>query len=441
MKTIAAVGLAMLASAAGAQGPATYIHAGALLDRPGQAPRGASTIIVRSGRIDAVRDGFVAPEAGAQLVDLKNRFVLPGLIDTHVHLWGIGGDPMRKRLEMLTRDTGDNLMTAVVNARTTLAAGFTTVRDLGGDPRGMRALRDAVARGDVAGPTIVNAGLHVSTTGGSGDLSTGMAEQFAEAMHDHASSVCNGPDDCRRAVREQVKLGALVIKITATGGVLNNIAGGLGRMMTPAELDAIVETAHGFGRKVASHSHALEGTRASLTAGVDSIEHGSYLDDDTIAMFKAKGVWLVPTMLAFRAALEQARAGQLPPAVLPKAEAAAAVAMANHKRAIASGVKIAFGTDSGVSVHGGNAREFALLVEAGMTPARAIRAATVDAAELIGQSERVGSIEVGKAADLIAVTGSPLDDVRRLERVEFVMKDGVVSKSAAQPAPPSLPAS
>ncbi|MEI9850465.1 MAG: amidohydrolase family protein [Sphingomonas sp.] len=237
-----------------------------------------------------------------------------------------------------------------------------------------------------------------------------------------------GAIDCARAVRRQVALGAQVIKFAATGGVLSNVSGGLGRAMTPEEMEAIVATAHGLGRKVAAHSHAADGTRAALLAGVDTIEHGSFLDDEAIRLLKEKGAWLVPTMLAPRAALAQARAGQLPPAMIPKAEAAGAAALESHRKAIRAGVKIAFGTDTGVSKHGDNAQEFALLVSAGMTPAAAIRAATLDAADALGRKDQLGSVEPGKWADLVAVGGDPLADVTRLEHVEFVMRHGVVHK-------------
>ena len=410
----------------GAPPPVTYIHAGHLLDRPGEAPRGPSTIVVTGDRVTAVRDGFVDAPAGAATVELRDRWVLPGLVDMHVHLWGIGGDPQRARLEALTRDRFDDMATAIANARATLAAGFTSVRDLGGDARGVRALRDAIDRGDLPGPTITNAGEMISVTGGHGDGGNGLAEEFAEAVHAHEINLCDGPDECRRAVRAQVALGARVIKFAATGGVLSNVSGGLGRAMTPDEMRAIVETAHGLGRKVAAHSHAAEGTKAALEAGVDSIEHGTFLDDEAIRLFKAKGAYLVPTMIAPATALQQARGGQLPPATLAKAEAAGAAAMASHRKAIAAGVKVAFGTDTGVSRHGDNAQEFALMVAAGMTPAQAIRAATVAAADLLGRDD-IGTLAPGKTADLIAVAASPLDDVRQLEHVAWVMHRGTVA--------------
>jgi imidazolonepropionase-like amidohydrolase len=344
----------------------------------------------------------------------------------HVHLLGIGGDPLRARLGAAERDRADDLLEGVANARKTLLAGFTSVRDLGGDEHMIRALRDAIDAGQVEGPSITNAGRMISVTGGHGDGRNGVADYFEASVHGDIGNLCDSPDECRRAVRRQIGLGARVIKFAATGGVLSNVSGGLGRAMTPEEMRAIVDTAHGLGRKVAAHSHAAEGTRTALDAGVDSIEHGTFLDDEAIRLFKAKGAYLVPTMLAPVAAIAQARGGQLPPATVPKAEAAAAAMVASHRRAIAAGVKIAFGTDTGVSKHGENAREFALMVQAGMTPAQAIRAATIAAADLLGRTD-LGTLQAGKAADIVAVTGSPLTDVTRLEHVDFVMHKGVVA--------------
>ena len=406
----------------------TWIHAGHLIDRPGEAPRGPSTIVVRDGKVAEIRDGLVPAEAGATLIDLSRDTVLPGLIDMHVHLLGIGGDPLRARLLRLTTEPEDAVFYGAGNARRTLEAGFTTVRDLGGSARGIRALRDAIERGDVTGPTIVNAGEPISVTGGHGDPLNGLAEPFAHAVAEGVENTCDGPDDCRRAVRRQIGLGAQVIKFMATGGVLSNVSGGLGRAMQPEEMKAIVETAHALGRKTAAHSHAAEGTRAAVEAGVDTIEHGTFLDDATIKAMKTHGTWLVPTMLAPRAALAQARGGMLPPATIPKAEQAAAAAMESHRRAIAAGVKIAFGTDTGVSKHGDNAQEFALMVAAGMTPAQAIKAATVGAAEALDRSAQFGRIAPGMPADIIAVDGDPLADVRQLEDVDFVMKGGRIVK-------------
>ena len=423
----AASALALVPGGVAAQDPAavSYIHAGRLLDRPGEVPRGPSTVIVRDGKVAEVRDGLVSPEAGATLVDLKDSFVMPGMIDMHVHLLGIGGDPLRARLEALTSEDEDDVLYGAGNARTTLRAGFTTIRDLGGTARSIRALRDAIARGDVEGPTIVNAGEPISVTGGHGDPLNGLSSTIAHAIEPEVVNTCDGADDCRRAVRRQVGRGAQVIKFMATGGVLSNVSGGLGRAMMPEEMKAVIDTAHALGRKVAAHSHAKEGTAAAVEAGVDTIDHGTFLDDATVRLMKARGTWLVPTMIAPVTALQQARAGLLPPATIPKAEEAGAAARESHRRAIAAGVRIAFGTDSGVSKHGENAKEFALMVDAGMTPAQAIKAATADAAEALGRSE-IGRIAPGMAADIIAVDGDPLADVRQLEDVDFVMKAGKV---------------
>ena len=409
-----------------------FIHAGALLAEPGEAPRGASTIIVRDGKVAEVREGHLAPEAGAELIDLRDRFVMPGLVDMHVHLWGVGGDPLRAQLNWLTSDDEDNLLQAVSNARVTLEAGFTTVRDVGGNARGMRALREGVERGAVAGPTIVNAGAPISVSGGHGDATAGVSEVFADATHQHQVNTCDSPDDCRRAVRKQVALGAQVIKFMSTGGVLSNVSGGLGRAMTDEEMKSIVDTAHGLGRMVATHSHGVAGTKAAVAAGVDTIDHGSFLDDEAIRLMKASGTWLVPTMLASPTLVEQAKSGALPPAVVPKAQESSAAAFASHSKAFAAGVKVAFGTDAGVSKHGENAQEFALMVKAGMTPAQALKSATANAAEALGRSASIGSIEPGKDADIIAVAGSPIEDVTRMERVDFVMRRGVVHKLAGK---------
>ncbi len=424
---LAALGLG-LASLCGAQtSSATYVHAGALLDRPGQAPRGPSTIIIRDGKVEAVRDGLTQPEAGARLVDLGNQFVLPGLIDMHVHIFS-DDDKMRARLESSTRDVEDNLLIAVDNARRTLEAGFTTVRDLGSDIHSVTALRDAIATGLVQGPTIVAAGRAISITGGHGDGANNLNRDLAVLARERGTNVCNGAEDCRRAVREQISQGADVIKFTATGGVLSNVAGGLNQQMFADEMKAIIDTAHLFGRKAAAHAHGKDGIQAALEAGVDSIEHGSFSDAETNALFKKHNTWLVPTLLAPVAALAQARAGARPAPVLAKAEESSRAHHANFAASLKAGVRIAFGTDTGVSSHGQNAQEFALLVKAGMSPAAAIRAATVDAATLLGRAESLGTIEPGKEADIIAVAASPLEDVTQLERVRFVMHRGVVHK-------------
>ncbi|HEY0940483.1 MAG TPA: amidohydrolase family protein [Steroidobacter sp.] len=415
------------AQVAAPAGKAVYIHAGTLLDRPDASPRGASTLIVRDGKIEAIRDGHIAPEGDARLVDLSKQFVLPGLIDMHVHIFN-DDNKLRARIEQNNRDVEDNMIIGIDNARRTLEAGFTTLRDLGSDIHSVSALRDGINNGLIAGPTLYVAGRMISITSGHGDSSNNTNRNYADMMHAHTDNTCNGADDCRRAVRAQISQGADVIKFAATGGVNSNIAGGLNQQMFADEMKAIVDTAHMFGRKVAAHSHGNNGIKAALEAGVDSIEHGTYTDAATNALFKKHGAYFVPTMVAPHAALAQAEAGARNPNTLLKAREAVASHAKNTASAIKDGVKIAFGTDSGVGDHAINAKEFALLVQAGMTPAAAIRSATLDAATLLGQEARIGSLVPGKDADIIAVSGSPLEDVTRLENVNFVMRRGVVHK-------------
>ncbi|MFM9977820.1 MAG: amidohydrolase family protein [Sphingomonadaceae bacterium] len=402
----------------------TYIHAGRLLDRPGQPPRTRATIVVRDGKVVEVRDGFAAPEGGARLVDLSNAFVLPGLIDMHVHI-ATDDNLLRSRLEGPSRDAEDYFVIAQTNARKTLEAGFTTVRDLGGDGRTTSTLRDAINSGAIAGPTIIPAGTMVSVTGGHGGVN-GLNRTFTPAVAAERTNVCDGPEGCASAVRMQISVGAEVIKFAATGGVRSNVAGGLGKQMTDAEMKAIVDTGRSFSRKVTAHAHGKEGIDAALRAGVHSIEHGSFIDDETVKLFRTTGAALVPTAVAPIAALAQARRGDAPAPQLAKAEEAAAAHAVSFARAVRGGVRILFGTDSGVAPHGENAKEFTLMVKAGMTPAQAIKAATADNGTELERP--IGTIEAGRDADIIAVSGDPLADVTVLERVSFVMRRGVVHK-------------
>ncbi|UUX99050.1 metal-dependent hydrolase family protein [Sphingomonas sp. J315] len=432
MHRIAAATLALLVAtplAAQTAAPAKvqYIHAGTLLAKPGEAPRGASTIVVRDGKVVEIRDGFVAPEGGAELIDLKDRYVLPGLIDMHVHFYS-SGYPLQSRMEGNTKDLEDQFVGAAGRARATLEAGFTTVRDLGGEARGVRALRDAINRGELAGPTIINAGRMISVHAGHGDAN-GLNREVAHLEREEANHLCNGADDCRRATRDQIFTGAEVIKFAASGGVGSNIAGGLEAQMTFDEMKAIVDTAHAFGRKVTAHAHGKSGIDMAIRAGVDPIEHGSFIDDETVKLFKDKGVYLVPTIHAFESVIRQARAGERPPASAAKAEEVSKVVKQSHRRAIAGGVKIAFGTDSGVGPHGTNALEFTYMNQVGLAPVAAIRAATVDAAAALGQSNRIGALAPGMDADIIAVASDPVADLRQMEKVQFVMRRGVVFKA------------
>jgi imidazolonepropionase-like amidohydrolase len=309
----------------------------------------------------------------------------------------------------------------------TLQAGFTTVVDLGGPNEAVFALRDAINQGKVPGPRVLAAGSAVSAHGGHGDAN-GMPDELVHQFR--SQSVCSGVDDCRRAVRDQIRSGADVIKVHSTGGVLSITAAGLAQQLSDEELKAIVQTAHAMGRKVTSHAHGGDGVNAFLRAGGDSIEHGTYLDAESIRLFKQNGAYLVPTLMAgdFVARVANSPTNYLTPSQSAKAREAGPKMLDMARRAHAGGVKIAFGTDTGVSAHGDNAQEFALLVRAGMTPLQAIQSATVVAAEHLRLSDQIGSLKPGKAADFIAVRGDPLRDVTELQRVTFVMKGGKVHK-------------
>ena len=408
--------------------PVTVIHAGTLLAEPGKAAMTNASIVVRGGKIEAVQPGFVDVQ-GARVVDLRNSTVLPGLIDLHVHLIGLD-DRLQARLQRVNREEADEAFSGLINARKTLLAGFTTVRDLGAEPRLIMPLRNALASGEFAGPTIVSAGRMISVSGGHGDARNGVNRDIAGVVR--TNNVCNGAEDCARAVREQVSGGADLIKIAATGGVLSNVAGGLNQQMTEEEMRSVVRTAHMFGRKVAAHAHGVDGVNAALRAGVDSIEHGTFTNDETFRLYKQGQAYYVPTLLAPAAALADGRRGALTAAQYEKAQQAAGTAKTSLGRAVREGVRIAFGTDTGVSKHGDNAQEFALMIEAGMTPQAAIRAATVSAADLLGRSDRIGTIAAGKDADIIGVEGDPLANVRLLESVGFVMKHGRVYKQGGK---------
>jgi imidazolonepropionase-like amidohydrolase len=409
------------------------VQTGRLLDRPGQPPRGPSTLAIKNARIEAVRDGHVGPEAvgapaATPVIDLRNRFVLPGLIDCHVHLRSDRGG-LEAQIGAVTESVADFAYEAAVNARKTLLAGFTTVRNLGDSDGVTLALRDAVARGALPGPRIVDAGSSISATAGHVDPTLGYREELHEALARH-DNLCDGPESCRRAVRRQVARGVDVIKIATTGGVNSRIGLGLSRQMFDDEAKALIETAHLYGKKVAVHAHGADGIVLALKHGADSIEHGTLLDEEGIELFRKTGAYYVPTLSTVNGYRERLAAD--PDAytseVKAKIEWRIAVTGEALRKAFPRGVKIAFGTDAGVSKHGRNADEFLLMVENGMPPAKAIEAATVNAADLLGLSAEVGTLEPGKRADLIAVEGDPLKDVAVLQRVAFVMKDGTVHK-------------
>jgi len=409
--------------------PVTVIHAGTLMAEPGKPARRNASIIIRGRKIAEVRDGF-ADVAGARVVDLRTSTVMPGFIDSHVHLIGLD-DRLQARLLASTRDNEDEAYAGLLNARKTLLAGFTTVRDLGAEPKTITSLRDTINAGQFAGPTILAAAAGVAVTGGHGDVNL-VNRDLDSVLKPKALHICDGADDCRRATREQISEGADVIKLKASGGVLSNVPGGLAQQMMDDEMRAVVLTARTFGRKVAAHAHGVDGVNAALRAGVDSIEHGTFTNDETFRLYRQTGAYYVPTLLAPAAALADGQRGALTPAQYEKARQAAGNAEKSFARAVREGVKIAFGTDTGVSPHGRNAEEFALMVKNGMQPARAIRSATVDAAELLGISASAGTIEPGKDADIVAVDGDPTANIRELENVDFVMKHGRIHKIAGQ---------
>jgi imidazolonepropionase-like amidohydrolase len=430
-KPILSILLASLLAAPVAANPAYLIHAGQVLDRPGEEPRGPTTILVSGGRVVALADGHVGADAFADapadvaIVDLKDRYVLPGLIDSHVHLRSDKGG-VEAQLDAVTESVADVAYEAAVNARKTLMAGFTTVRNLGDGDGVVLALRDAVAAGKVPGPRILDAGRSISASAGHTDPRLGYREDLWPVFRSPAT--CNGADDCRRAVREQIGRGVDVIKMATTGGVNSRIGLGLGAQMFEDEARAIVETAHLYGRRVAVHAHGNDGIRLALAVGADSIEHGTLLDREGIELFRKGGAYYVPTLSTVNGYLE--RLEQNPNAYSPEVKAKIdwriGITGKALERAHKAGVKIAFGTDAGVSKHGRNADEFELMVRFGMTPAEALVAATVNAADLLGVGDQVGTLEPGKRADLIAVAGDPLSDVTVLKAVDFVMKDGVV---------------
>jgi imidazolonepropionase-like amidohydrolase len=410
-------------------GTTWLIHAGALLDVQSGAVRRQVSIAVRDGKIAAITDGFARPRAGETVLDLRQYTVLPGLMDMHTHL--TSEHSAQSYTEEFFMDPADYALRSTVYARRTLLAGFTTVRDLGDSDNVSLALRDAIAKGWVVGPRMFTAGKSIATTGGHGDPSNGVNQKLT-GNPGPADGVINGPGDARQAVRQRYKDGVDLIKITATGGVLSLAGSGQNPQFVAEELEALVTAAHDYGFSVAAHAHGAEGMKRAIEAGVDSIEHGTYMTDEIMALMKQRGTYYVPTISAGKwVAAKSAEAGYFPEVVRPKAAAIGPQIADTFARAYRAGVKIAFGTDSGVSAHGDNARELVYMVEGGMPPLVALQAATVEAAKLLRVQDRLGSIEPGKIADVIAVRGDPLQDIEVMLDVPFVMKDGRVYEMPA----------
>ncbi len=426
----------LLTAGAHAEDSWSVVHAGELLAVPGQPTVKNKSVIIKNGRVTEIRDGFASAadlgldEGAVDVIDLSGSFVLPGLMDLHTHITGQVGVGNRK-LDSVTLSRSFLALRATVFARRTLEAGITTIRNVGADPEVIFALRDAIKAGHVAGPRIFAAGGGIGATGGHGDIH-GYRDDVMAVLAQVGR--CDGADACRKAVRAKIKQGADLIKIAATGGVLSETATGTGVQMTPEEMRAVVETAHSLGRKVAAHAHAANGINAAVRAGVDSIEHGMWPDKDTYRLMKEHGTYLVPTVYPITYVgdtPEKMKKGPFrnaPPAIMAKLLELADQPKIVVRGAVEAGVKIAMGTDAAIFPHGLNTNEFVEYVEAGMTPMQSIMTGTVNAADLLGQSAQLGSLEPGKAADLIATAKSPLEDITEVTRVTFVMRDGIVFK-------------
>jgi imidazolonepropionase-like amidohydrolase len=419
--------LAAFAFAGGATQAATLIHAGRVIDGVSDKVATNQTVVVDGGKITAVENGFRNPAAGDRVIDLRNGTLLPGLFDMHVHL--TSEYSKSSEIDEFKKNEADVAIDAVVYADRTLLAGFTTVRDLGDEYLASIALRNAINAGKVPGPRIIAAGKAIATTGGHADPTNGWAHRF---QHDPGpdEGVVNGADDARKAVRQRYKDGSDTIKITATGGVLSIAKNGANPQFTEEEVRAVVATARDYGFKVAAHAHGAEGIKRAIRGGVDSIEHGTFMDDEAIKLMKEHGTYYVPTISAGEWVYRQAQDPEFFPAVVrPKALAVGPQIKNTFTKAYKAGVKIMFGTDTGVSRHGDNAKEFKLMVDGGMPPMETIRDATSVPAKFLGLDDKVGSIAIGKLGELVGVPGNPLDDITAMERVVFVMKDGQVYKA------------
>ena len=405
----------------------TYIHAGRLIAADSDKVQQQVTVIIADNKIKTVQDGYQAPGPDDTLVDLKDHTLMPGLMDMHTHITSQHSGA-RSYLERFTLNEADYALKGVGYAKTTLLAGFTSVRNLGDSYNESVALRNAINRGSIEGPRIYTSAKSIATTGGHADPTNGRAKNI---MGDPGPNegVVNGVAEARKAVRQRYKDGADLIKITATGGVLSVAKSGQNPQFMTDEVKAIVDTAKDYGMTVAVHAHGKEGMERAIKAGVTSIEHGTYMDKATFKLMKKHGTYYVPTIMAGNWVAEKAKIdGFFPDLVRPKAASIGPLIKQTFTNAYDAGVKIAFGTDSGVSAHGDNGLEFVLMVEAGMKPIEAIRSATYHGASLLGVLDELGTVEQGKLADLVAVKGNPLDDIKLMQDVRFVMKNGVIYK-------------
>jgi imidazolonepropionase-like amidohydrolase len=405
------------------------VHAGRLIDGVSRSPRDHVSILIRGDRIVSVTAGFISPE-GSKVLDLSSATVLPGLIDTHVHLTdpSIPGDPVawQARHSLL-----DQVLEAVPNAAKTLDAGFTSVRNVAAQGETDLALKRAIIDGSIPGPRMWVSLEPLGPSGGHSDARNGVNPALSDA--EWGSSIVDSPDEVRKAVRIHHRMGADLIKIMPSGGVLSEGDNPAAQLMTDDEIKTAIDTAHALGMKVAAHAHGKAAIDTAARLGIDSIEHGSYADAESFQIMKAHGVYLVPTLLVAEAATEIARTHpeQMKPSVAAKALEVSPHTLANLGLAYRAGVKIAFGTDTGggPTPAGMNGHEFVLMVRAGMTSMDAILAATANAADLIGASDQIGTVQSGRFADLVAVSGNPISDISELERIKFVMKGGIIVKN------------
>ena len=404
----------------------TIIHAGRLIDGRSDELQTEMSIVVEEGRITKVVPGFLKPAEGDKLIDLSTHTVMPGLMDMHTHL--MGQHSKDSYTEKFFMEESDYALRSTMFARATLMAGFTTVRDLGDNGINSVSLRKAITEGWIIGPRIYTAGKSIATTGGHADPTNGLKGDYRRDAGP-VEGVINGADEARKAVRQRYKDGADLIKLTATGGILSLAASGQNPQFTDDELKAIVETAKDYNMVVTVHAHGAEGMKRAVLAGVNSVEHGTYMTDEIMELMKERGTYFVPTNMAGEWVAKKAEEpGYFPEIVRPKAAAIGPAIRQTFSKAWKAGVKIAFGTDSGVSPHGENAHEFELMVEGGMPPMKAIQSATLEGARLLRVEERLGTLEATKLADVIAVQGNPLDDISVMRNVVFVMKEGEVFK-------------